>query len=615
MTNRILQQLMASVRTGRGPNGQRRMVAIPEIMKAYQNDPRTQVAQVALQGGTSTAPTATGKYAYADGIARALQGALGGYMSGKQMDKYGADQADLLALRKARGQDGLTGAPLPGTTPTGTGASPPAPPAPPGAALGAPVSPVAGPDMGTAPSAPVGAPTAPRDLIGGKGPVMQHGPGPVSGGMPDPASLGVSPPGALPGNGTPIMPGMGGGPQGIGPFPAASPASRVPPPPAAATSSRSPVSSASGSFKGPGALSHVDVPDAPGEYVLPDAPKGKGPTRSKLLDAAYRIMVDANPYESAAGQDMYREGLAEQGKFDEANAEREDAYSRMGYQSKLQAGLGDRDAAWKAHDSAVERNYKVDDTNASFAHDSAENDKNRANQIQLERMRAASALQVAKVRESTSASGGTDITPEERAALSKAVAEHRIDLKGITKWQMKVIGQTLVDNPNLNAIELHALATMAANPAQQSKAALLQAMPTVIAQVRDAGKKVNMSDVQFVGKMQAAMKGQLNDPDFVNYMTQRNDAMQTLAQVMSGVGASDMRIRMESDAAPKTMSPRAWDAWYNAQMAALHPRVQIAERKGLVPKGTTEQLYGADTASPGPAKPGKTGNPLVDKYL
>lgn len=71
------------------------MPGIPEIAKAYQNDPRTQLAIQAMQQGSSTAPVAAGKYAWADGIARALQGGLGGFMNKRQMRQYAQKDQEL----------------------------------------------------------------------------------------------------------------------------------------------------------------------------------------------------------------------------------------------------------------------------------------------------------------------------------------------------------------------------------------------------------------------------------------------------------------------------------------------------------------------------------------
>jgi hypothetical protein len=63
---------------------------IPEITKAYQDDPRTKLAQHLVAMGGNTAPVAGGKWAWADGIARAMAGAAGGYAQKKQQDKYEA---------------------------------------------------------------------------------------------------------------------------------------------------------------------------------------------------------------------------------------------------------------------------------------------------------------------------------------------------------------------------------------------------------------------------------------------------------------------------------------------------------------------------------------------
>src|SRR6478609_5565610 len=87
---------------------------IPEIAKAYENDPRTLLARQALATGSSVAPVASGAYAWGDGIARALQAYLGKRQNDKQMERYGSDEQQLLELRRRRGETGLDG--LPDTT-------------------------------------------------------------------------------------------------------------------------------------------------------------------------------------------------------------------------------------------------------------------------------------------------------------------------------------------------------------------------------------------------------------------------------------------------------------------------------------------------------------------
>jgi len=61
---------------------------IPNITQAYQNDPRTKIAQQLLQAGSSTAPVAGGGWAVTDGLARAAQAITGAFMSKAQEKKF-----------------------------------------------------------------------------------------------------------------------------------------------------------------------------------------------------------------------------------------------------------------------------------------------------------------------------------------------------------------------------------------------------------------------------------------------------------------------------------------------------------------------------------------------
>lgn len=62
---------------------------IPNIAQAYQNDPRTKLAQSAMALGTSTAPVAQGGWAVTDGLARAAQAIAGAFMTKAQDKKFG----------------------------------------------------------------------------------------------------------------------------------------------------------------------------------------------------------------------------------------------------------------------------------------------------------------------------------------------------------------------------------------------------------------------------------------------------------------------------------------------------------------------------------------------
>jgi hypothetical protein len=165
------------------------MPAIPEVAKAYQNDPRTQLAIAAMQNGSSVAPVAGGKYAWADGIARALQGGLGGIVQRKQQRMYNdREQAVMDKVAAALGggaaaQQGGGGAAPPQGVQQASGGAMPAPtqqPAP--AMVPPPVQNNPAPQMPpqAAPAAPQGAPV---DPTGGMAPQAPQAPQGGSGGF------------------------------------------------------------------------------------------------------------------------------------------------------------------------------------------------------------------------------------------------------------------------------------------------------------------------------------------------------------------------------------------------------------------------------------------------
>jgi len=76
--------------------------SIPGIAQAYQNDPKTKLAQSALALGSSTAPVAQGGWAVTDGLARAAQAVLGAVMQKGQEKKYASrEQAYTQGLAEA----------------------------------------------------------------------------------------------------------------------------------------------------------------------------------------------------------------------------------------------------------------------------------------------------------------------------------------------------------------------------------------------------------------------------------------------------------------------------------------------------------------------------------
>lgn len=202
------------------------------------------------------------------------------------------------------------------------------------------------------------------------------------------------------------------------------------------------------------------------------------------------------------------------------------------------------------------------------------------------------AKDVAKLRNSG------ELTPEQNDALygpDGAVTTGKLDPYKISSRNSHILANAYLSNPNTDMNKLASDAAMMRNAPTMNRAYTAEQLPTIISNVVDAGKKVNYSDAKFFGKVQEFINGQSNDPNFINYMTQRNDALITITGVMRGNGATDQAHRAEIEAAPSTMSPKAFDAWAAGQMKALEPRLKQAN------KFTRTQPAPATTTAPAQA--------------
>jgi hypothetical protein len=149
-------------------------------------------------------------------------------------------------------------------------------------------------------------------------------------------------------------------------------------------------------------------------------------------------------------------------------------------------------------------------------------------------------------------------------------------------------------NPNLDIRQADMDYGAGKTASFRARAITIKAMPEIIKNVADAGKKLDYSDVRFLGSIEAWKNKQLNDPDYVHYMTLRNDGLLSLAFVMRGAGATDQAARFEEEAAHPTMSPRALDAWMNAQMKSVDPRLREylgIYGDGAANKGNSQQTH------------------------
>lgn len=201
-------------------------VALPQIVQAMQRDPRVLLANQALQAGSSSAPV-VGPY---DGLARVLQGAMGGIASKKAEQKYAGQQAD--TMKEIRDQLASVLSPA---NPAGVPAPVPGNPARvqglPGNETHVPVPgqpPMGAPPMGAPPMPPQGLPVhqggapAPDPLapLPDAPPAPQGGPPlgappmPPTGGPPMPPQA-APPPAAVMAPGMPTAPGIANAPDSV----------------------------------------------------------------------------------------------------------------------------------------------------------------------------------------------------------------------------------------------------------------------------------------------------------------------------------------------------------------------------------------------------------------
>ena len=206
-----------------------------------------------------------------------------------------------------------------------------------------------------------------------------------------------------------------------------------------------------------------------------------------------------------------------------------------------------------------------------------------------------------KVHEQRLAKEGAQLDVSEQAAISKAVIEGKLDPYRITGKNAKSLAQALMADPNANLSVLSGQSRLMTNPTYQQKVMLAEALPEVMSNMVEAGKKLNYSDIKVVGAMEAWRNGQLNDPAMTSYMVQRNDALMSIANVMRGVGMTDQAHRAETEVSSPTMSPKALDAWLEAQNKALAPRLKKMAPLSVTGGGGAGQ--GAFRNQPAPTKP------------
>jgi hypothetical protein len=202
---------------------------------------------------------------------------------------------------------------------------------------------------------------------------------------------------------------------------------------------------------------------------------------------------------------------------------------------------------------------------------------NRANQIQVQKM-------IGERQDSRDVSvshGVKGLTPEQNEALfgeKGAVTTGRLDPNRVNSKTASIFADAELKRPGTDFSKISGDIALGRNATFRQNAMTAEVLPEIMQQMVDAGKKIGFSDNRTIGKMQGWVKGEFNDPDMTEYMTQRNDALMTVARVMRGAGMTDMAHKAETEVSSPTMSPDALDAWMRGQMKSLQPRLDINRR-------------------------------------
>ncbi len=177
--------------------------------------------------------------------------------------------------------------------------------------------------------------------------------------------------------------------------------------------------------------------------------------------------------------------------------------------------------------------------------------------------------------------GAIEPLTENEIRLATMLSNNEIDIAQLPKrgsTYNKIVSEAKRLNPNLNVRQLTADFSLSKNPTFRQRAMTAEVLPDILKDIVDSGTKVNFSNLRKIGGFQKFYLSQTNDPDFIEYMSLRNDGLMELASVMRGAGMTDKAHTAEEEAANPTMSPRALKAWYKAQMKALKPRLEIQSR-------------------------------------
>lgn len=211
--------------------------------------------------------------------------------------------------------------------------------------------------------------------------------------------------------------------------------------------------------------------------------------------------------------------------------------------------------------------------------------------------------------------GTANLSPEQNAALfgpKGAVSEGRLDMAKINSRTAGLLANAELANPGTDWAKKSGDIQLGRNATFRQKAIISETLPEIMRNMVEAGKKLDFSNFEPVGRMQLWVKGKVNDPDLTEYMTQRNDALMTIAGVMRSVGMTDKAHQAEIEVSAPTMSPQALDAWLRGQTKSLEPRLKLY-REITTDKSAPKRESGTGLTPAADTAPSKTSFTTTDE--
>lgn len=200
--------------------------------------------------------------------------------------------------------------------------------------------------------------------------------------------------------------------------------------------------------------------------------------------------------------------------------------------------------------------------------------------------------------------GNLGITPDQEAALTRAIDGGLLDPKMVNSRNAHILANVALANPSADFNRLAGNAAMLRNVGYQQKAQAAETLPTILSNLEESGKKLNYNDNKWIAGLQAWVKGVNQDPQLIDYMTQRNDSLLMIANVARGVGMSDFATKLEQEISSPNMSPKALASYVAAQRTSLEPRLANYRRHSIetpavgtpqgTPQGTPAGIPSAD---------------------